>query len=110
MIRSSRTTHSVMPGLDPGIHVLMHRKNKGVDGRDIGERSDAVLRTAMGERSDAVLRTAMGERSDAVLRTAMGERSDAVLRTAMPGHDGIHNVASAAIARPSSRCRIAAAA
>jgi len=29
------------------------------DGRDIGERSDAVLRTAMGERSDAVLRTAM---------------------------------------------------
>ena len=23
-----------MPGLDPGIHVLMHRKNKGVDGRD----------------------------------------------------------------------------
>src|SRR5882762_11915557 len=71
MIRSSRTTHSVMPGLDPGIHVLMHRKNKGVDGRDIGERSDAVLRTAMGERSDAVLRTAMGERSDAVLRTNM---------------------------------------
>jgi hypothetical protein len=26
----------------------------------------------------------MGERSDAVLRTAIGERSDAVLRTAMP--------------------------
>jgi pimeloyl-ACP methyl ester carboxylesterase len=37
----------------------------------IGERSDAVLRTATGERSDAVLRTATGERSDAVLRTAM---------------------------------------
>jgi hypothetical protein len=48
----------------------------------IGERSDAVLRTAIGERSDAVLRTAIGERSDAVLRTAIGERSDAVLRTA----------------------------
>jgi hypothetical protein len=27
----------------------------------------------------------MGERSDAVLRTAMGERSDAVLQTAMSG-------------------------
>jgi hypothetical protein len=40
----------------------------------------------IGERSDAVLRTATGERSDAVLRTATGERSD-VLRTAMPGHD-----------------------
>jgi hypothetical protein len=48
---------------------------KVVAGRDIGERSDAVLRTAIGERSDAVL------------RTAIGERSDAVLRTAMPGHD-----------------------
>ena len=39
--------------------------------RPIGERSDAVLRTAIGERSDAVLRTAIGERSDAFLRTAM---------------------------------------
>jgi hypothetical protein len=29
---------------------------------DIGERSDAVLRTAIGERSDAVLRTAMNMR------------------------------------------------
>ena len=35
----------VMPGLVPGIHVLAVKK--GVDGRDIGERSDAVLRTAM---------------------------------------------------------------
>jgi len=47
-----------------------------VGGEAIGERSDAVLRTAIGERSDAVLRTAIGERSDAVLRTAMGERSE----------------------------------
>jgi len=30
----------------PGIHVLL-RGAKDVDGRDIGERSDAVLRTAM---------------------------------------------------------------
>jgi hypothetical protein len=34
-----------MPGLVPGIHVLAARED--VDGRDIGERSDAVLRTAM---------------------------------------------------------------
>ena len=34
-----------MPGLVPGIHVLAPKQ--GVDGRDIGERSDAVLRTAM---------------------------------------------------------------
>jgi hypothetical protein len=32
-----------------------------MDARVIGERSDAVLRTAIGERSDAVLRTAIGE-------------------------------------------------
>jgi len=35
----------VMPGFMPGIHVLAAKKD--VDGRDIGERSDAVLRTAM---------------------------------------------------------------
>src|SRR5208282_804021 len=63
-----------------GIHVF--KALPYVDDRDIGERSNAVLRTATGERSDAVLRTATGERSDAVLRTATGERSDAVLRTA----------------------------
>jgi hypothetical protein len=34
-----------MPGLVPGIHALA--KKKDVDGRDIGERSDAVLRTVM---------------------------------------------------------------
>jgi len=37
---------SVMPGLVPGIHVFPCRK-QDVDGRDIGERSDAVIRTAM---------------------------------------------------------------
>jgi hypothetical protein len=35
-----------MRGLVPRIHVFL-RLGKGVDGRDIGERSDAVLRTAM---------------------------------------------------------------
>jgi hypothetical protein len=34
-----------MPGLVPGIHVFLFQK--GVDGRDTGARSDAVLRTAM---------------------------------------------------------------
>jgi hypothetical protein len=35
----------VMPGLVPGIHVLLMcvRRKQDVDGRDIGERSDAVL-------------------------------------------------------------------
>ena len=36
---------AVMPVLVAGIHALA--KKKDVDGRDIGERSDAVLRTAM---------------------------------------------------------------
>jgi hypothetical protein len=37
-----------MPGLVPGIHVLTaFARQEDVDGRDIGERSDAVLRTAM---------------------------------------------------------------
>jgi hypothetical protein len=33
-----------MPGLVPGIHALLFEK-EDVDGRVIGERSDAVLRT-----------------------------------------------------------------
>ena len=47
--RSFRRAHSplhVMPGLVPGIHVLLGTTLPDVDGRDIGERSDAVLRTA----------------------------------------------------------------
>jgi hypothetical protein len=35
-----------MRGPVPRIHALLEAK-KDVDGRDIGERSDAVLRTAM---------------------------------------------------------------
>jgi hypothetical protein len=35
-----------MAGLDPAIHAFLVAK-QGVDARDIGERSDAVLRTAM---------------------------------------------------------------
>src|ERR1700730_17289186 len=53
----------------------------------IGERSDAVLRTAIGERSDAVLRTAIGEPSGLAFGKPKGQLRDAVLRTAMPGHD-----------------------
>jgi len=36
-----------MPALVAGIHALLASRIKGVDGRDTGERSDAVLRTAM---------------------------------------------------------------
>jgi hypothetical protein len=78
-----------MAGLVPAISFRRAPCPPCRDARDIGEQSDAVLRTAVGEQSDAVLRTAVGEQSDAVLRTAVGEQSDAVLRTAMPGHDGV---------------------
>jgi len=36
-----------MPALVAGIHVFGLAKGQDVDGRDIGERSDAVLRTSM---------------------------------------------------------------
>jgi hypothetical protein len=36
-----------MAGLVPAIHVLAIPQKKYVDARDMGERSDAVLRTAM---------------------------------------------------------------
>jgi hypothetical protein len=36
-----------MPGFMPGIHVLLASTKEDVDGRIIGERSDAVLRTSM---------------------------------------------------------------
>jgi hypothetical protein len=37
-----------MPALVAGIHdFVTSAKKQGVDGRDIGERSDAVLRTAV---------------------------------------------------------------
>jgi len=38
---------TVMAGLVPAIHVLLNAFRKDVDARYIGERSDAVLRTAM---------------------------------------------------------------
>jgi hypothetical protein len=36
-----------MAGLGPAIHVFLNCRKKDVDARDIRERSDAVLRTAM---------------------------------------------------------------
>jgi hypothetical protein len=36
-----------MAGLVPAIHVFLMQEEQDVDARDIGERSDAVLRTAM---------------------------------------------------------------
>ncbi|SFH96162.1 hypothetical protein SAMN05216525_10390 [Bradyrhizobium sp. Gha] len=47
-----RRTEAVMPGLVPGIHGL-RADWKGVVGRDMGERSDAVLCTAMPGHDDA---------------------------------------------------------
>jgi hypothetical protein len=42
-----------MAGLVPAIHVLLWSpEKKDVDARDIGERSDAVLRTAMRGHDD----------------------------------------------------------
>jgi hypothetical protein len=41
-----------MPGLVPGIHILGECGEKDVDGRDIGERSGAVLRTAIPGHDD----------------------------------------------------------
>ena len=38
---------AVMAGLVPAIHVCLEFRKEDVDARDIGERSDAVLRTAM---------------------------------------------------------------
>src|SRR5258705_13084924 len=74
-----------MPGLVPGIPTRDARCLPKRDGRDIGERSDAVLRTAMGRAKRRRSSNGYGpseatpfferlwaERSDAVLRTAMG--------------------------------------
>src|SRR3954452_18623778 len=46
-IRAVRASNGVMPGLVPAIHVSRNSSKQDVDGRDIGEQSDAVLRTAM---------------------------------------------------------------
>jgi len=41
-----------MPALVGGIHISLECCEQDVDGRDIGERSDAVLRTAMPGHDD----------------------------------------------------------
>jgi hypothetical protein len=46
------TSHVVMAGLVPAIHVLRIAQ-EDVDARETGERSDAVLQTAMPARDDA---------------------------------------------------------
>ena len=47
VMHGASTHAAVMPGFMPGIHVFLCCVKQDVDGRDIGERSDAVLRTAM---------------------------------------------------------------
>src|SRR6266852_2764368 len=74
-----------MPGLVPGIdgfYLLPRTWRAGT----IGERSDAVLRTAMASEATLFcerLWRAKRRRS----ANGYGERSDAVLRTAMSGQD-----------------------
>jgi phosphoribosylanthranilate isomerase len=46
-VRAARAFNSVMPGLGPGSPLCLSGSKKNVDGRDIGEQSDAVLPTAM---------------------------------------------------------------
>jgi phosphoribosylanthranilate isomerase len=46
-IRAARATNGVMPGLVPSVHVSPTGSKQDVDGRDLGEQSDAVLRTPM---------------------------------------------------------------
>jgi hypothetical protein len=43
-----------MAGLVPAIYVFMRSKLKDVDARHIGERSDAVLRTAMAGHDEMI--------------------------------------------------------
>jgi hypothetical protein len=57
----------VMPGLVPGIHIFEPRVEEDVDGRDIGVRKHAVLRTAM-PGHDIVDRKGIGSTCDAGLR------------------------------------------
>jgi hypothetical protein len=54
----------------PVLHVFL-ACGKDVDGQDIGEPSGPAFGKPKGELREAVLRTGIGERSDAVLRTAM---------------------------------------
>src|SRR6478735_6562274 len=59
------TSHLVMPGFMPGIHVLVRLRKEGVDGRDIGSRKHAVLRTAMpGHDGENVIVSLIGYKSE----------------------------------------------
>ena len=52
------TVSIVMAGLVPAIHAFdidIFIKKQGVDARDIGERSDAVLRTAMRGHDESII-------------------------------------------------------
>jgi hypothetical protein len=55
-MRANASYVAVMAGLDPAIHVFDFNnwQKQGVDHRGIGERSDAVLRTALPGDDDRV--------------------------------------------------------
>jgi|GEM_PF-2512745 hypothetical protein len=57
-----------MPGFMPGIHVLSQKRDsEDVDGRDIGVRKHAVLRTAMPGHDDERTKTSVSrERAEVV--------------------------------------------
>src|SRR5262249_26070005 len=69
------STHSVMPALVAGIPIIWH----GVpcpDGRDIGERSDVVLRTAMPGHDKTLLSSSPARRNpDQLLHLCVAQRA-----------------------------------
>ena len=72
-----------MAGLVPAIHVFRLAKEQGVDARQIGERSDAVLRTAMAGHDDIeMVQSSSTDAAKAELRVAAQ-----ALRDALPAHE-----------------------
>jgi len=63
-----------MPALVAGIHALAPKE--GVDGRNIGERSDAVLRTAMSGHDE---RWVLAERTREVFGVAFWQNEPEVV-------------------------------
>jgi 5-formyltetrahydrofolate cyclo-ligase len=72
-----------MAGLVPAIHVFRLAKEQGVDARQIGERSDAVLRTAMAGHDDIeMVQSSSIDAAKAELRVAAQ-----ALRDALPANE-----------------------
>ena len=80
-LRRGQREHSprFMAGLGPAIHVLVADPEKNVDARDIGERSDAALRTAMRghDGGEVGRRASRALSSDSLCQTAKLSNSQA---------------------------------